>query len=102
MFTKDHIEWQLLDNPEFKEAVYKKYPDGLTPENWVERVSALVGDYGYTFELTNPYKSEKFKCIVEFELSRNGEWISGLQTHERDAIEQGLLNGINDDEITFD
>ncbi len=102
MFTKENIEWQFLDNPEFKEAVYKKYPDGLTPENWVGRVTELIKDYGYTYELTHPFKSDTYKCIVEFELSRHGEWISGLQNHERNAIEQGLLNGITDDEIIFD
>jgi hypothetical protein len=102
MLTAENIEWQFIDYPTFKEAVYKKYPDGLVPENWEERVVALLKDYGYTFEITNPYKSKKYNCIVEVELSRNGEWMSGLQTHERGAIEQAILSALSDDEIIFD
>lgn len=102
MFTPEQIKNQYYENPAWKKLVFSVYPEGLTPENWQERALHLFELCGCTVKETRPYKSEKFKCVMEPELYVNGEFLYSIQLHEHNAIEQLLLDAISGYEVKFE
>ncbi len=63
--TLDHIKHQFIGNPDWKELYKKHFPNEIkSPKEYLKNSYKILKDNGYTFEIYERMKSQKFKTVV--------------------------------------